>query len=283
MMVDADRLFDEFAASYVRGEQPDLIDYLARAGDSADELARLVAVFLRVAPTPEPSDEAVAVMHARLEGEPGLLALRRTRARKVDEVVAELASGLGVQDLPRLKRYYHECMRYREAMLRRIVAMRPAAVILSSWDHYMPTDGKGSEWHVTPEAWREGLRRTYGRIANAGIPVVALRGTPRTWFDVPSCLSRWTAHLPGAQECVYERARSLSPVAADAQTAAAQGLRVGFVDMNDQICPTARCPVMRDGIVVFTDDNHLTASFSRSLATVFGERIERAVESANGR
>jgi hypothetical protein len=106
MMVDADRLFDEFAASYVRGEQPDLIDYLARAGDSADELARLVAVFLRVAPTPEPSDEAVAVMHARLEGEPGLLALRRTRARKVDEVVAELASGLGVQDLPRLKRYY---------------------------------------------------------------------------------------------------------------------------------------------------------------------------------
>jgi hypothetical protein len=53
--------------------------------------------------------------------------------------------------------------------------------------------------------------------------------------------------------------------------------------MNDQICPTARCPVMRDGIVVFTDDNHLTATFSRSLATVFGERIERAVESANGR
>ena len=36
-------------------------------------------------------------MHARLEGEPGLLALRRTRARKVDDVVAELAARLGVQ------------------------------------------------------------------------------------------------------------------------------------------------------------------------------------------
>ena len=204
------------------------------------------------------------------------------------KVVAMVKGGCPVAEMPellqpRLGRYYHECSRYREAMVRRIIAMRPSAAILSSWDHYMPTNDESSEWHVTPEAWREGLRRTYGRIANAGIPVVALRGTPRTWFDVPSCLSRWTAHLPGAQECVYERARSLSPVAADAQTEAARGLRVRFVDMNDQICPTARCPVMRDGIVVFTDDNHLTATFSRSLATVFGERIERAVESANGR
>ena len=204
------------------------------------------------------------------------------------KVVAMVKGGCPVAEMPellqpRLRRYYRECSRYREAMVRRIIAMRPSAAILSSYDHYMPMDGKGSEWHVTPEGWRNGLRRTYGRIAAAGIPVVAVRGTPRTWFDVPSCLSRRNARLPGAQECVYERARSLSQVAADAQTQAAQGLRVGFVDMNDRICSTAWCPVMRDGIVVFTDDNHLTATFSRSMATVFGERIERAVESAKTR
>jgi hypothetical protein len=44
-------------------------------------------------------------MHARLEGEPGLLALRKRRARKVDEVVSELAERLDVADVPRLKRY----------------------------------------------------------------------------------------------------------------------------------------------------------------------------------
>ena len=105
-MADVDRLFDEFAASYVRGEQPDLPSYLARAGEDAQELARLVEAFLRVAPTPEPRDEDVAVMHARLEGEPGLVALRRGRAQKVDDVVAELAARLDVDDLPRLRRYY---------------------------------------------------------------------------------------------------------------------------------------------------------------------------------
>ena len=105
-MADVDHLFDEFAASYARGEQPDIRGLLARAGEDAAELARLVDVFLRVAPAPEPSDDDVAVMRARLEGEPGLLALRARRGRKVDEVVADLARRLAVDDVPRLRSYY---------------------------------------------------------------------------------------------------------------------------------------------------------------------------------
>lgn len=105
-MADVDRLFDELAAAYVRGERPDLPAYLALAGDDADELARLIDAFLRVVPAPDPSDDDVAVMRARLEGEPGLLALRNRRARRVDDVVAELAERLQVDDRARLKRYY---------------------------------------------------------------------------------------------------------------------------------------------------------------------------------
>ncbi len=105
-MPDVDRLFDELASAYARGERPDLPAYLARAGDGADELAGLVDAFLRVVPPPEPSDDDVAVMRARLEGEPGLIALRRRRGRKVDEVVGGLAERLTVDDRPRLKRYY---------------------------------------------------------------------------------------------------------------------------------------------------------------------------------
>jgi hypothetical protein len=178
---------------------------------------------------------------------------------------------------PRLKRYYHECTRYREAMIQRIIAMRPTAAILSSWDHYMPLNGKGSDWQVTAEIWGRGLRRTYERLANAGIPVLAMRGTPRTWFDVPACLSRRSARLLMARECVYSRVQSLSKVAVDAQTEAGRGLNVSFIDMNDQICSTAKCGVVRNGTIVFTDDNHLTASFSRSVAPVLGSRLEAAL------
>jgi hypothetical protein len=203
------------------------------------------------------------------------------------KIVAMVKGGCPVADMPeltnaRLKRYYHECTRYRDAMLRRIIAERPAAVILSSWDHYIPPDGTGSDWQVTPEMWRRGLRRTYERLIAAGLPVVAIRGTPRTWFDVPACLSRRAAGLPFARPCTYSRARALAPAALAAQAAAARGLPIRFVDMNDQICATSECGVVRNGVVVFTDDNHLTASFSRSVAPALGARLAAALASPAG-
>jgi hypothetical protein len=203
----------------------------------------------------------------------------RERGVKVEAMVK---GGCPVADMPelmqpRLKRYYHECTRYREAMVQRIIAMRPAAAILSSWDHYLPVNGNSSDWQVTPEMWQPGLRRTCERLSSAGIRVIVIRGTPRTWFDVPACLSRRAARLPFARECTYDRVASLSPVAIRAQDAAAHGLEVALIDMNDQVCDSARCGVVRNGTVVFTDDNHLTASFSRSVGLVLGERIRAAL------
>ena len=75
-----------------------------------------------------------------------------------------------------------------------------------------------------------------------------------------------------------ERANALVPAAVAAQTEAARGLKVALVDMNDQFCHTPRCDVRQNGLVMFTDDNHLTATFSRSLSQVFGARVEEAVE-----
>jgi hypothetical protein len=47
--------------------------------------------------------------------------------------------------------------------------------------------------------------------------------------------------------------------------------------MNDQVCMSTRCGVVKNGVIVFTDDNHLTASFSRSVAPVLGARIASAL------
>jgi hypothetical protein len=209
----------------------------------------------------------------------GLDRAGRERHWRIDAMVK---GGCPVADMSelggaRFTRYYRECARYREAMLRRIVTMRPAAVVLASWDHYIPPDGRIEDWQVTPEMWRRGLRRTYERLVAAGIPTIAMRDVPRTGFDVPACLSRRAAALPFAGECVYERRSSLVPRAIEAQDAAVRGLPVRIVDMNDQVCATVRCPVVQGGVVVFTDDNHLTASFSRTVAPMLGERIARAL------
>lgn len=212
-----------------------------------------------------------------------LAALDRLGKERGWKVVALVKGGCPVADMRELldqrllRRWYGECARFREGMIQKILAMRPTAVILSSWDHYVPIDGHASDWQVTRGVWERGLRRTYARLTGAGIRTIAMRGTPRTWFDVPQCLSRREAGLAFARACVYERSAGLTAEAARSQDRAARGLPVTFIDMNDEICPTARCGVMRTGIVMFSDDNHLTASFSRSLAPVLGERLATAL------
>ena len=209
----------------------------------------------------------------------GLDRAGRERGWRIDAMVKGGCPVADVTELgsERFTRYYRECARYREAMLRRIIATRPAAVLLSSWDHYIPPDGTAADWQVSPSMWERGLRRTYERLAAAGIHTIVLRDVPRTGFDVPACLSRRAARLPFAIACTYDRATSLSRIAIAAQDRAARGLPVMLVDMNDQICDTPSCAVVRNGAIVFTDDNHLTATFSRSIAPVLGRRIAAAM------
>src|SRR5439155_22184034 len=113
----------------------------------------------------------------------------------------------------------------------------------------------------------------YARFAAAGIPVIVIRGTPRVPFDVPSCLSRRAARLLLATACTYSLDAAHIARARAAQDRAAAGLGVRFVDMQDQICASSYCGTTRGNMVLFTDDNHLTASFTRSVRSILGERM----------
>jgi peptidoglycan/LPS O-acetylase OafA/YrhL len=205
-------------------------------------------------------------------------------------VVLLVKGGCPVADAPELiqgrsARRGRDCASHRERAVQRLIALRPAVAVLSSYDEYVARDGdaiRASEGRVSPSAWGRGLRRTYARLAGAGVPVVVIRGTPQPHFDVPTCLSRRADALPFARPCVYARDAALHRAARAAQLAAvrdvaARGLPVRAIDMTDQVCPTASCGVVRQGRVVFTDDNHLAASFTRSLAGVLGARLDRAV------
>jgi hypothetical protein len=70
-----------------RGERPDVLEYLDRAGDDRDALADLIDRFLEAVPARSPSEEEVVLMEARLSSEPPILVLRRRRALARDAVV----------------------------------------------------------------------------------------------------------------------------------------------------------------------------------------------------
>jgi hypothetical protein len=104
------QLFDEWAASFARGERPDLRQYLARAGEGREELAHLVDGWLARVEPPDPDEDAVALSQAWIAGEPPLLELRRRRGLKRDEVVDFLIKTfrLDMKKREKVKRYYHE-------------------------------------------------------------------------------------------------------------------------------------------------------------------------------
>ena len=104
------QLFEEYVGRFAGGERPDLREYLARAGESREELAQLVDRFLQWAEAPEPDEDAVAITQAWIEGEAPLVALRVRRGLKREAVVAAVMErfSLGVGTREKVARRYHE-------------------------------------------------------------------------------------------------------------------------------------------------------------------------------
>jgi hypothetical protein len=173
---------------------------------------------------------------------------------------------------------YANCLAYRAHSIEAVIKKRPAAVILSTSDEYVSRgDDHFSDYKVSRETWVEAQRATFKKLAQAGLKVIVLRDVPLVPFDVPSCLSRRAAGLLFAGDCTFEPNRSRIAEARLLQDIAAFGLDVRFADMSDRVCPTSPCATMRDGMTIYTDDDHITATFSRSVGDVLGNRIAYAL------
>jgi hypothetical protein len=95
------QLFDEFLDAQVSGGQPDVREFLLRAGPESAELGLLLDRFLEIAPIEDPDDETVIALSARLEHVTPLTVARRRLPLKVDEVVERLSELLGLDESSR--------------------------------------------------------------------------------------------------------------------------------------------------------------------------------------
>lgn len=128
-------------------------------------------------------------------------------------------------------------------------------------------DGSGKD-EVVP-----GLAAAANRLAEQGIPVVAVRDTPRFGFTMTECVS---TRGPDAPECNPPRQDVLQTESPLPQLRD-EAPEIGLLDMTDIFCTPDRCPGMIGNIYVYIDDNHMTRSFGSSAATEFTRRFEAAV------
>jgi len=181
--------------------------------------------------------------------------------------------------LARMNRPYYECDAWREAMLSRIAAMRPLLTIISSASYGDMAAGGGRA--PLPEAqWERGLDTVIARLNGAGIPVLVIHDTPSPGMKVPACLARAAWH-GRAGACAF---MLVPDVAARANMRAvnrsvARQRDAFAVDFTGIICPRTPCDTERDGYVLYSDESHLTARFSRSLGDTLAARIKDYAES----
>jgi peptidoglycan/LPS O-acetylase OafA/YrhL len=180
-----------------------------------------------------------------------------------------------------LARPYVECDRWRDKTLRSILSLRPAAVVLSSSTHYVGALTPSQEHAVDPTTWATGAHVTLSRLDSLGAPIVVLRDTPRPGFRVPRCLARaaWQGDSNDRQ-CAVRRLSALDTTVYRIERGATASLRnVVSTDLTWAICDTALCAPKRHGLIVYRDDDHLTATFSAALADALGRELEQVMAS----
>lgn len=154
-----------------------------------------------------------------------------------------------------------ECVRWRAASIEAIVRLRPELVVVSSLHTYLPDQEEMLEaWEVSLDGLRE-----------AGAPIAYLRDTPKPDQDVPTCIS---SAFDDWSRCSFPHDGIPEPVIQEAVTGRQPGVTV--VDLLPYFCDGSRCVAVRNGLLLYRDASHLTATAARSLAPALADELETA-------
>ena len=159
-----------------------------------------------------------------------------------------------------------DCLAWGDAAAAEIADLRPDAVVTLA-----SRDVRAGLTERTPP----GFVARWQQLAQLGIPVLAIRDNPRFDRSMPDCAqSVWAqpyvarpsgTDAPAADSCGVERAAVYASVPPWAHLPDVPP-NVRFLDIADRVCGPDRCPAVIGNVLVYLDDNHLTASYSTSMA-----------------
>lgn len=176
-------------------------------------------------------------------------------------------------DVPVLKDgvEYSECAQWRSGVVQRIQDEQPALVLLAN-------HGVG-EWQTVDSddpatAWRRGLESTIGEVDDSA-RVAVLADIPLQGADPPECLSH---NLEHAADCDTAVEDAFSRQVSETERAAADAADAAYLDFTPYFCNSETCPTIIGNLLVYRDDQHLTASFGSRLAEPLEEEIRPLLE-----
>ena len=145
-----------------------------------------------------------------------------------------------------------DCLAWNGAAAAEIADLRPDGVVTLA-----SRDVRTGLTEVTPPGFVE----QWWRLHDLSIPVLAVRDNPRFDFSPPDCLQHLGRSAPG---CGVERAAVYAPEPPWARLNVPPN--VSFLDLSDQLCNAVHCPAEIGNVLVYMDDNHLSASYAATIA-----------------
>jgi hypothetical protein len=152
------------------------------------------------------------------------------------------------------------CSTWREEQIDHIIGMRPAIIFMSTFNGYGPSTGQ------LLEDWGTSLTR----LTASGAKLVYVRDTPRPGKDIPNCIS---SALSDWSKCAFPVTDRIDPVI----LGELQGVLppVTIVDLNGYLCDGQICPAVRNGILLYRDDQHLSNTAAKALAPALSAALDQ--------
>ena len=173
--------------------------------------------------------------------------LLRLANEKGFKLVSLTKSACPSVDVPRADQGAYKnvhCETWRDKSVERIKQIRPAAVILSSYQYFTPPSGYSdkNKW------WKDGQERLLSSLRGSSDHLIYISDTPKPLRDIPNCLASRDINTCNTTE--------RTPVKI------IRGFEI--IDPTPWLC-TKLCPAIQDGYVVYRDSSHISVAAALAL------------------
>ena len=189
---------------------------------------------------------------------PALEELANTRRWKL---IVFAKSGCPTADV-RIRRTFldPECVVWRSKVVEQLAAAKPTMVVMSS----APYDPGGSDIGLdSDDVWRRGLTATLEQVRPTTEKLLIIGDTPLPIHQIPNCLSNQPRNVRG---CIAPREESVDVSRVELEREVAGDNDASFVSVSDWLCGTWECPVIIGNMILYRDNNHISATASTYFA-----------------
>jgi hypothetical protein len=153
------------------------------------------------------------------------------------------------------------CLNWRADALRRIAQIKPKYIIVTSLSIYVP------EYQELKVAWDQ----TLAQLRATGAQLLYIRDTPYPNRHVPECIS---GALDNWAKCDFDlnNMNRIEPIVTDQLRG--ENMDIPIFDFTSYLCDGTRCHGVRNGILLYRDNSHLTATAAKVLTEAFRQSVQ---------